>query len=75
VQNGVQPFVKGLPGNAGAFFLVDHAGQRALTLTLWESEEAAQASDDAAEQSRARTIAATGVELVERGRYEVAASA
>jgi heme-degrading monooxygenase HmoA len=66
--------VQGLPGNAGAYFLVDRERQKALTLTLWKSEDAAKASDDAAEQSRARTIAATGVELVERGRYEVAAS-
>jgi heme-degrading monooxygenase HmoA len=74
VETGVGPFVSGLPGNAGAFFLVDRAGGQALTLTLWESEEAARASDEAADRSRARTIAATGVELVERGRYEVAAS-
>lgn len=73
VEASVRPFVLGLEGNVGAFFLIDRAGRRALTLTLWESEEAAQASDEAAEQSRARTIDATGVELVERGRYEVAA--
>lgn len=74
METTVKGFVQALPGNAGAFFLVDHAGQRALTLTLWESEEAAKASDAAADQRRARTIDATGVELVERGRYEVAAS-
>ncbi len=38
---------------------------------LWDSEEAALTSDRNAEQSRASTVAATGVELVERGRYEV----
>jgi heme-degrading monooxygenase HmoA len=74
VETGVRPFVQGLAGNAGAFFLVERAAQKALTLTLWESEDAAKASDEAAEQSRARTMATTGVELVERGRYEVPAS-
>lgn len=54
-------------------FLVDRDAGRALTLTLWDSQEAALASDQAAERSRATTMAATGVELVERGRYEVAA--
>jgi heme-degrading monooxygenase HmoA len=73
-ENVVLPFVRGLDGNLGAFFLVDRAGQKALTLTLWQSEEAAQASDVAADQSRARTIEATGIELLERGRYDVAAS-
>ena len=69
----VRPFVASLEGNAGAFFLVDAQGQRALTLTLWSSEDAALASDASADQSRARTIAATGVELLERGQYEVVA--
>jgi heme-degrading monooxygenase HmoA len=70
----VRPFVTSLDGNAGAFFLVDAAGQRALTLTLWETESAALASDASADQSRARTIAATGVELLERGQYQVIVS-
>jgi hypothetical protein len=69
----VGPFVAGLPGNAGGVFLLDREGGAALTLTLWHSEEAAEATDKFAEQSRASTVAATGVELVSRGRYEVAA--
>jgi hypothetical protein len=67
----VAPFVAGLPGSAGCMFLIDREGGSGLTLTLWDSEEAALASDRNAEQSRASTVAATGVELVERGRYEV----
>jgi heme-degrading monooxygenase HmoA len=73
VSAHVAPFVAGLPGNAGCVFLIDREGRSGLTLTLWESEEAALASDRNAEQSRASTVAATGVELVERGRYEVVA--
>ena len=69
----VGSFVSGLPGNAGGVFLIDREGGSALTLTLWHSEEAAEATDKFAEQSRASTVAATGVELVSRGRYEVAA--
>ncbi len=67
----VAPFVAGLPGSAGCVFLIDREGRSGLTLTLWDSEEAALASDRNAEQSRASTVAATGVELVGRGRYEV----
>ncbi len=73
VVERVAPMVAQLPGNLGAHFLVDRAGGSALTVTLWESEEAARASDEAAERSRASTIAATGVELVQRGRFEVLA--
>jgi hypothetical protein len=40
---------------------------------LWENEEAALVSDQHAEASRAATIAATGVDLLARARYEVVA--
>jgi heme-degrading monooxygenase HmoA len=73
VREKVAPMVAGLPGNAGAYFFVDRDGGGALTLTLWESEEAAVASDRAAEKSRESTGAATGIELLERGRLEVVA--
>jgi heme-degrading monooxygenase HmoA len=71
VNERVAPMVAGLPGNAGAYFFVDRDGGGALTLTLWESEEAALASDQAAEKSRASTVEATGIELLSRGRFEV----
>lgn len=73
VVTHVGPAVQRLAGNSGAVFVIDRSGGRAVTLTLWESEEAAIASDQFAEQSRARTVEATGVELLERGRYEVVA--
>ena len=73
VVDKVAAFVAGLSGNAGAVFLVDRENGTALTLTLWDSVEAAAASDEFAERSRAATVAATGTELTARGRYEVAA--
>jgi heme-degrading monooxygenase HmoA len=69
----VAAMIRGLPGVAGAMFLLDRSGGGAMTLTLWESEEAALVSDERAEASRAATMAATGVDLVARGRYEVVA--
>jgi hypothetical protein len=71
VTSAVAPTVRGLPGVAGAVFLLDRAGLAAMTLTLWDSEAAAAVSDQHAEASRAATVAATGVELVARGRYEI----
>lgn len=70
----VKGFVEGLPGNAGVMFFVDRDAGTAMTLTLWDSEGAAAATDQFAEQSRAATVAATGTELVARGSYEVVAS-
>jgi hypothetical protein len=52
---------------------VDVESGQALTLTLWDTEAAASASDQFAEQSRESTVAATGAELIARGRYEVVA--
>lgn len=69
----VRGFVEGLPGNAGVVFLMDRDGGMALTLTMWDTEDAASATDKFAEQSRASTVAATGTELVARGSYEVVA--
>jgi hypothetical protein len=71
VKDRVSGFVAGLPGNAGGAFFVDREGGKALTLTLWESEEAAAETDRFADQSRASTVEATGVELVARGSYAV----
>lgn len=67
----VKQFVAALPGNAGVAFLIDRDGGRGLTLTLWESEEAAAETDKNAERSRSSTVEATGVELVERGRWQI----
>jgi heme-degrading monooxygenase HmoA len=71
VSAQVSGFVAGLPGNAGAAFFIDRDSGTALTLTLWESEEAAAATDTFADQSRASTVEATGVELLARGAYTV----
>jgi heme-degrading monooxygenase HmoA len=71
VAETVAPMVAAVPGNTGAYFFVDREGGSALTLTLWESEQAALASDETAEKSRASTVAATGVGLQQRGRFEV----
>jgi Antibiotic biosynthesis monooxygenase len=71
VRTRVSPMVNSLPGVAGAVFLLDPSGAAAMTVTLWDSEEAALESDRNAEASRVATVAATGVELVSRGRYEV----
>lgn len=75
VTRNVKPMVAGLAGNAGAYFFIDRANKRALTLTLWSTDESARASDETADTSRARTVEATGVELLERASYEVVDSA
>ena len=50
VKEQVSGFVAKLPGNAGGAFFVDRASGKALTLTLWETEEAAAETDKFAGQ-------------------------
>ena len=71
VTEKVGPMIAGIPDNGGAYFLLDRDQGRALTLTLWTSEAAALKSDETADKSRESTVAATGVELLQRGRFEV----
>jgi len=58
VKAKVSGFVAGLPGNAGGAFFIDRDAGKALTLTLWETEEAAAETDKFADQSRASTVEA-----------------
>lgn len=72
-ETRVRAFVEGLPGNAGVYFFVDRQGGSALTLTLWDTADSAEATDRFAEQSRASTVEATGTELTSRASFEVVA--
>ena len=66
------PFTHG-QGGKGAILLVDRATGRALAITLWEDEQALQASEEAANTLRAQAaedIHVTQSPTVER--YEVA---
>lgn len=69
----VKPMATGMPGNLGAHFFVDRERGKALTLTMWESEEAARATDETADESRRRTMDATGVRLDSADRWDVVA--
>jgi heme-degrading monooxygenase HmoA len=61
--------LRGMEGASDAYLLVDRGSGRALTVTLWESEEALAASEDAADRLR-REASGDRVQSVDR--YEVA---
>lgn len=76
VEEGVRAFERALTdddfhmeGMRDAYLLVDRAEGKALTITLWESEEALRASEQSADQVR-RAAAGDAVRDVDR--YEVA---
>jgi hypothetical protein len=50
----VKGFVEGLPRNTGVVFLIDRDSGAALTLTLWDIQDAARATDRSADRRRDR---------------------
>ncbi|MGH7331842.1 MAG: antibiotic biosynthesis monooxygenase [Candidatus Rokuibacteriota bacterium] len=66
----VKPSIQGDPGLKAAYWLVDREGGKGLIVTVWESEEAMRASEQARAQRQAATTAATSA-TVTTDRYEV----
>lgn len=63
--------VRGLPGFLGVYWLVDRATGNAVSLTLWEDEEAMKASEQKADRIRVETARREGQQIVSVDRYEV----
>jgi len=82
-QDNIVPSLQEVEGYEGIYLLVDRQSGKVLTLTLWESEEAMRASEDAANQLRSEhrgqwsqvsTAEVGGQEAAGVERYEVAVS-
>lgn len=69
-SEGVKESVSREPGSKGGFFLRDAESGKALTITLWESEEALRASEEARSRIQATTAANSGAQVTTE-RYEV----
>ncbi len=65
---------RAMSGFQGLYELVDRSSGKAMTITLWETEEAMRESEEAANRIRADEAAATGANIVSVERYEVATS-
>ncbi len=59
-------------GFSKAYFLVDRVGGRAMSITLWESEEALNASVERANQMRQQATDRAGGSIQSVDHYEVA---
>ena len=66
----VKPSIRQDAGLKAAYWLVDRAGGKGLIVTLWESEEAMRASEEARLRRQAATSAATGARVTTE-RYEI----
>ncbi len=74
IREQVIPAAQAMRGFKGGYWLADRQAGKALGVTLWEDEEALQASEAMAEQARERT-AQLGASLLSIERYEVIAQA
>jgi heme-degrading monooxygenase HmoA len=66
------PAAKALAGFKGMLMLVDRNSGKSMAVTLWDSEEAMRASEEAANTIRSDVADATGEQIVGVERYEVA---
>jgi heme-degrading monooxygenase HmoA len=74
MEQTILPAARQLEGFRGVLSLTDRANGRGLTVTLWETEEAMQASEEAANLLRDEAARAFGGTIVGVDRYEVAFS-
>ena len=61
-----------LEGFSKAYFLVDRAGGRGMSITLWESEDALNASVERANQMREQASEQAGASIQSVDHFEVA---
>ena len=68
----ILPKAKQMPGWKGIFSLADRASGKVKLITLWESPEAMQASEEQGEKLRQENVAAGAGKIAGVRRYEVA---
>ena len=69
---GALSMFRSIDGNRGAFLLIDRSKGRAVGVTLWESEEAMQASRAQADQLRQQAASGVDASIESVDEYEVA---
>ena len=74
VRDQVIPRVQGMPGFKGGYWLVDRSTGKGLGVTLFESEEALNATEDQASRIREEVSRGAGLPVPSFRRYEVVAS-
>ena len=60
-----------MEGIQRAYLLVDRTSGKALTITVWDSEESMRATEQAANQLRSQAMGASGGSVLEVESYEV----
>jgi hypothetical protein len=66
------PRLRQIDGYEGAYFLVDRQSGKAISISLWESEEAMHASEEPVRTLRDEVAGGLGTQTVDVEHYEVA---
>jgi len=74
IKETIVPGAKKIAGFKGGYWLLDRKAAKGFSVTLFESESALKASEDAAAQLRSRATA-VGVQITGVEQYEVVAEA
>jgi heme-degrading monooxygenase HmoA len=74
IMEHVLPALRMQDGFAGALVLADRGSGKVLAVTLWESEQAMNATEEAAHWLRVFSAEAAGGEVTGLERYEVVSS-
>ena len=74
LREQVIPAAQQIEGFMGVISLADRASGKGITITLWESEEALHASEEAANQLRQEAADALQASIASVERYEVVLS-
>ncbi len=73
-RENILPRVKQVDGFEGVYYLVDRQSGKALTITLWKSEEALRASEEEANRLRSESAESASATIENVERYEVGIS-
>src|SRR2546425_6549922 len=73
VKETIVPAAKKLQGFKGGYWLIDRASGKGFSVTLFESESALRASEDASAKLRSDAATASGAKITGVERYEVIA--
>ena len=75
IKETIAPGAKRLQGFKGGYWLLDRANSKGFSVTLFESESALRASEDAAAQLRSGVAQTSGAKITGVEQYEVVAQA
>jgi heme-degrading monooxygenase HmoA len=73
--NGARGELEQMEGFSHAYFCVDHSSGRGLSMTLWETQSALEASAERAHQLRSQATQPSGATTDSVTHYEVALTA